>query len=147
MCGAVADGPDGDAKAGPEGGGAVACIESGWTQGRIAESAYRMQKRIESAERAVVGVNRFEGPDSDAVEIMKISPHHQAAQARALDRLRSRRPRGTLERHRATIEKAARGTPNMLPPLKAALADYITIGECCDVLRGVFGEYQPSQVT
>jgi len=130
-----------------EGGGAVACIESAWTQRRIAESAYRFQKRIESGERVVVGVNRFESSDSDAVEIMKISPRHQAAQVRALERLRARRPKGTLERHRAAIEKAARGTENLLPPLKGALADYITIGECCDVLRGVFGEYQPSQVT
>jgi len=130
-----------------EGGGAVACIESAWTQRRIAESAYRFQKRIESGERVVVGVNRFESSDSDAVEIMKISPRHQAAQARALERLRARRPKGTLERHRAAIEKAARGTENLLPPLKGALADYITIGECCDVLRGVFGEHQPSQVT
>jgi methylmalonyl-CoA mutase N-terminal domain/subunit len=130
-----------------EGGGAVACIESGWTQRRIAESAYRLQKRIESGERVVVGVNRFESSDSDAVEIMKISPRHQAAQARALARLRAARPKGTLERHQAAIEKAARGSENLLPPLKAALADYITIGECCNVLRGVFGEYQPSQVT
>jgi methylmalonyl-CoA mutase N-terminal domain/subunit len=95
----------------------------------------------------VVGVNRFESSDSEAVEIMKISPRHQAAQARALARLRAARPQGLLERHRAVIERAARGTDNLLPPLKAALADYITIGECCNVLRGVFGEYQPSQVT
>jgi methylmalonyl-CoA mutase, N-terminal domain len=130
-----------------EGGGAVACIESGWTQRRIAESAYRLQKRIESGDRVVVGVNRFESSESDAVEIMKISPRHQAAQARALGQLRARRPKGTLEHHQAAIEKAARGTENLLPPLKAALADYVTIGECCDVLRGVFGEYVPSQVT
>jgi methylmalonyl-CoA mutase N-terminal domain/subunit len=130
-----------------EGGGAVPSIESGWTQRRIAESAYRLQKRIESGERVVVGVNRFEGSDSRAVEIMKISPRQQAAQTRALERLRARRPGGILERHRLAIEQAARGTENLLPPLKAALADYITIGECCGVLRGVFGEYEPSQVT
>jgi methylmalonyl-CoA mutase N-terminal domain/subunit len=129
-----------------EGGGAVACIESGWTQRRIAESAYRMQKRIESGERVVVGVNRFAGSDSDKVEIMKISPRHQAAQARALKRLRIGRPEGVLERHRAAIERAARGNDNLMPPLKAALADYVTIGECCVVLRGVFGEYEPPPI-
>jgi methylmalonyl-CoA mutase, N-terminal domain len=129
-----------------EGGGAVACIESGWTQRRIADSAYRMQKRIESGERVVVGMNRFEGSNSDDVEIMKISPRHQAAQARALKRLRAQRPQGVLERHSAAIEQAARGTDNLMPPLKAALADYVTIGECCAVLRGVFGEYKPPGV-
>jgi methylmalonyl-CoA mutase N-terminal domain/subunit len=127
-----------------EGGGAVACIESGWTQRRIAESAYRTQKRIESSERVVVGVNRFVSSESDPVEIMKISPRHQAAQARALKRLRANRPAGVLERHRAAIERAARGSDNLMPPLKAALADYVTIGECCTVLRGVFGEYRPT---
>jgi methylmalonyl-CoA mutase, N-terminal domain len=127
-----------------EGGGAVACIESGWTQRRIAESAYTLQKRIESGERVVVGVNRFVGSDSDKVEIMKISPRHQAAQARALKRLRAQRPHGALERHRAAIERAARGIENLMPPLKAALADYVTIGECCAVLREVFGEYRPT---
>ncbi len=127
-----------------EGGGAVACIESGWTQRRIAESAYRLQKRIESAERVVVGVNRFVSSDSDAVEIMKISPRHQAAQVRALRRLRAKRPDGVLERHSAAIERAARKSDNLMPPLKAALADYVTIGECCTVLRGVFGEYRPT---
>jgi methylmalonyl-CoA mutase N-terminal domain/subunit len=128
-----------------EGGGAVACIESGWTQRRIGESAYRLQKKIESGERVVVGVNRFAGSDADHVEIMKISPRHQAAQARALARLRLRRPKEVLDRHRAAIEKAARGTDNLMPPLKAALADYVTIGECCAVLRGVFGEYRPTE--
>jgi methylmalonyl-CoA mutase N-terminal domain/subunit len=128
-----------------EGGGAVACIESGWTQRRIAESAYRLQKRIESGERVVVGVNRFIGSDSDAVEIMKISPRHQAAQARALKRLRARRPQEVVDGHVAAIEKAARSSDNLMPPLKAALADYVTIGECCTVLRGVFGEYRPTE--
>jgi len=127
-----------------EGGGAVACIESGWTQRRIAESAYRLQKRIESSERVVVGVNRFVSSDFDAVEIMKISPRHQSAQASALKRLRANRPEGVLERHSEAIERAARGSDNLMPPLKAALADYVTIGECCTVLRGVFGEYRPT---
>jgi methylmalonyl-CoA mutase N-terminal domain/subunit len=128
-----------------EGGGAVACIESGWTQRRIAESAYLLQKRIESGERVVVGVNRFTSSDGDAVEIMKVGPRHQVAQARALKRLRAQRPKGVLERHSAAIEKAARGTDNLMPPLKAALADYVTIGECCTVLRRVFGEYRPTE--
>jgi methylmalonyl-CoA mutase N-terminal domain/subunit len=126
-------------------GGAVACIETGWTQRRIADSAYRLQRRIESGERVVVGVNRFADSNADVVEITKISPRHQAAQARALKRLRARRKRAVVDRHLAAIERAARGTDNLMPPLKAALADYVTIGECCEVLRGVFGEYRPTE--
>ncbi len=124
-------------------GGAVACIETGWTQRRIADSAYRMQKRIESGERIVVGVNKYMETDSRPVEIMKVGPRHEVAQARALKKLRARRSRSTVERHLSELERAARGSGNLMPPLKAALADYVTIGECCRVLRGVFGEYQP----
>jgi methylmalonyl-CoA mutase N-terminal domain/subunit len=126
-------------------GGAVACIESGWTQRRIGDSAYRLQRRIESGDRVVVGVNRYAESDAKSVEIMKVSPRHQVAQARALKRLRARRSHSAVERHLAGLERAARGTDNLMPLLKAALADYVTIGECCTVLRGVFGEYRPGE--
>jgi methylmalonyl-CoA mutase N-terminal domain/subunit len=126
-------------------GGAVACIETGWTMKRIADSAYRMQQRIESAERVVVGVNRYTESDAKPVQIMKVGPRHQVAQARALKELRARRSKATVERRLADLERAARGSANLMPPLKAALADYVTIGECCAVLRGVFGEYQPGE--
>jgi methylmalonyl-CoA mutase N-terminal domain/subunit len=126
-------------------GGAVKCIETGWTQRRIADSAYRFQTRVEAGERVVVGVNRYTGDDEDKVEIMKVGPRHQAAQARALKLLRARRDSAAVERSLAAIDRAARGTDNMMPPLKAALADYVTIGECCAVLRKVWGEYRPPE--
>jgi methylmalonyl-CoA mutase N-terminal domain/subunit len=126
-------------------GGAVACIESGWTQRRIGDSAYQLQRRIESGDRVVVGVNRYADSDAKAVEIMKVSPRHQVAQARALKRLRARRSQADVGRHLSGLERAARGTDNLMPLLKAALADYVTIGECCTVLRGVFGEYRPGE--
>jgi methylmalonyl-CoA mutase N-terminal domain/subunit len=128
-------------------GGAIACLETGWTQRRIADSSYRLQGRIEAGERVVVGVNRFTDDDGEEVEITKIGPRHQAAQARALKRLRTQRDAGLVARRLADIDRAARGTDNLLPPLKAALADYVTIGECCDVLRGVFGEYRPPEAS
>jgi methylmalonyl-CoA mutase N-terminal domain/subunit len=93
----------------------------------------------------VVGVNKYVSGDADRVEIMKISPRGQEEQIERLRRLRERRPKGEVERHLAAIEKAARGTDNLLPVLKAALADYVTIGECCGVLRRVFGEYRPNE--
>ncbi len=126
-------------------GGAVECIESGWTQRRIGESAYRFQLRVESGERVVVGVNRYATDDGDKVEIMKVSPQHQAEQSAALARLRARRSAEAVDRHLKAIDQAARGSVNLLPVLKAALADYVTIGECCDVLRQVFGEYRPTE--
>jgi len=126
-------------------GGAVRCIETGWTQRRISDSAYRLQTRIEAGERVVVGVNKYANTLEDKVEITKVGPRQQAAQARALKRLRAQRDQAGVARHLADIERAARGTDNLMPPLKAALAGYVTIGECCAVLRKVWGEYQPPE--
>ena len=127
-------------------GGAVKCLETGWTQRRIADSAYRFQTRVEAGERVVVGVNRYTNDSADKVEIMKVGPRHQAAQARALKRLRAQRDQAAVARDLAGIEQTARGSDNLMPPLKAALADYATIGECCSVLRRVWGEYRPPEL-
>ncbi len=127
-------------------GGAVRCIETGWTQRRIADSAYRFQTRIEAGERVVVGVNKYASDGEDKVEITKVGPRHQAAQSRALKRLRASRDQAVVARRLIAIERAAHSTDNLMPPLKAALADYITIGECCAVLRKVWGEYRPPQI-
>jgi methylmalonyl-CoA mutase N-terminal domain/subunit len=129
-----------------ERGGAVAVIESGWVQRRIAESAYRMQQRIESGNRVVVGVNRFQGSAAEEVEIVKIGPEQQEAQAEALCRLRCERDGAAVARSLDRLEAAARGSDNLMYPLKEALAAYATIGECCDRLRNVFGEYQPPDI-
>ena len=128
-----------------ERGGAVRCLEDGWTQGRIAESAYRFQQRVESGTRVIVGVNKYTRDDGDRVEIMRIDARQQDEQVERVRRLRERRSNAAVDAHLAGIEKAARGTDNLLPVLKAALADYVTIGECCNVLRTVFGEYRPTE--
>ncbi len=130
-----------------ERGGAVAAIESGWMQRRIAESAYRLQQRIESGERVVVGVNRFQEEDAERVEITRVGPQEQEAQIAALRRLRAERDATAVERALDCLEEAARGDGNLMYPLKEALAAYATIGECCERLRRVFGEYQPADAT
>ena len=128
-----------------ERGGAVHCLEAGWTQQRIADSAYRFQQRVESRSRVIVGVNKYERDDGDRVEIMRLDPQRQQEQIDRVRALRARRSPAVTDRHLAAIGAAARGTDNLLPVLKAALADYVTIGECCTVLRGAFGEYRPME--
>jgi methylmalonyl-CoA mutase N-terminal domain/subunit len=130
-----------------ERGGAVPVIESGWMQKRIAESAYRQQQRVESGERVVVGVNRFQSAVSGELEITRVGPKHQEAQIAALRRLRAERDGAAVERALERLEEAARGDENLMYPLKKALALYATVGECCDRLRAVFGEYQPPDVS
>ncbi|HEY8761064.1 MAG TPA: methylmalonyl-CoA mutase family protein [Candidatus Dormibacteraeota bacterium] len=126
-----------------EEGGAVAAIESGWMQRRIAESAYRLQQRVESGERVIVGQNRFTQSAEATVEIMKIEPRGEAEQIARVRRVRAERDAAAAERCLDRLTEEARGTANLLPPLREALAAYCTIGECCGRLRSVFGEYQP----
>ena len=105
-----------------------------------------MQKRIEVGERVVVGVNKYVETDSKPVEIMKISPRHQVAQARALKKLRARRDRSAVERHLAELERAARGTDNLMPLILVCVEAWCTLGEISDALRDVFGEHREQVV-
>jgi methylmalonyl-CoA mutase N-terminal domain/subunit len=123
-------------------GGAIAAIESSFTQDAIQESAYRFQQAVETGRRVVVGVNRFQG-DDEVVEIVKISPHHEREQVEALKRLRAERDAKRVETSLRAVRRAAEGTENLLPPMREALRAYATIGEVCGVLRDVFGEYRP----
>jgi methylmalonyl-CoA mutase N-terminal domain/subunit len=123
-------------------GGAIAAIESGFTQEAIHESAYRFQQAVEEGRRVVVGVNRFRG-DKDPVEIVKISPQHEREQGEALRRLRTERDAARIEATLTDVRRAAEGRENLLPPMREALRAYATIGEVCGVLREVFGEYRP----
>jgi methylmalonyl-CoA mutase N-terminal domain/subunit len=130
-----------------ERGGAVSVIESGWMQRRIGESAYRLQQRIESGERVVVGLNRFHSPVAGELEITRVGPKHQEAQIAALRKLRAEREGEAVQRALDRLEETARGDGNLMYPLKDALAVYATLGECCERLRKVFGEYRPPDIS
>ena len=123
-------------------GGAIAAIETGFTQEAIQESAYHFQKAVEEGRRVVVGVNRFQG-DEESVEIVKIGPRHERDQVEGIKRLRAERDTATVESRLAEVRRVAEGNHNLLPPMRAALEAYATIGEVCGVLRDVFGEYRP----
>jgi methylmalonyl-CoA mutase N-terminal domain/subunit len=123
-------------------GGAIAAIESGFTQGAIQESAYRQQQAIEDGRRVVVGVNRFTG-DDPPLPVAKVSPRHEAEQRASLAALRSGRDQAAVDRLLAQVGETARGRDNLLKPIREALRAYATIGEVCGVLREVFGEYRP----
>ncbi|MBI3648518.1 MAG: methylmalonyl-CoA mutase [Actinobacteria bacterium] len=124
-------------------GGAVAAIEAGFYQDEIADAAYRIQQGIESGERVVVGVNRFQDPEEQPVDIQRISEEEVAGQLDRLRALRASRDGAAVGRTLAEVESAARGRDNLLPPIKEALRARATLGEVSDVLREVFGEYRP----
>ncbi|MGH2530142.1 MAG: acyl-CoA mutase large subunit family protein [Actinomycetota bacterium] len=125
-------------------GGAVAAIEAGFYQDEIHDAAFRIQQGIETGERVVVGVNRFQDPDGRIVEIQRLAEEDMAKQVQRVHELRANREAAPVERALAAVEDAARGTDNVLYPMKDALRVRATLGEVSDVLRGVFGEYRPT---
>jgi len=126
-----------------ERGGAVAAIESGYVQEQIEESAYRFQRQVDRVEKRIVGVNVHVSDDVERVEIIPANPEYEREQRERLAFLRRDRDNERVRAALTQLEEAARGTDNVLRPLKAALAAYATVGEVSDVLRRVFGEYRP----
>jgi methylmalonyl-CoA mutase N-terminal domain/subunit len=124
-------------------GGAVAAIEQSFYQDEIHQAAFRIQQGIESGDRVVVGVNRFRDPEERPVEIQRIGEEEVARQVSRVRQLRASRDQTAVDKALAAVEAAARGTENLLPPMKEALGVRATLGEVSDVLREVFGEYQP----
>jgi methylmalonyl-CoA mutase, N-terminal domain len=124
-------------------GGAVRSIEAGFYQDEIHEAAFAIQQGIESGERVVVGVNRYMDPDAKPLTLQRIGEAEVAAQVDRLQMLRSERDAGAVEGGLAAVTETARGSGNLLPPMKAALRARATLGEVSDALREVFGEYRP----
>ncbi|MEV7957287.1 methylmalonyl-CoA mutase [Streptomyces sp. NPDC058316] len=127
-------------------GGAVHAIERGFQKNEIERNAYRIALETDSAERVVVGVNRFQLDEEEPYEPLRVDPAIEAQQAARLAKLRAERDQGAVDTALAELRKAAEGTDNVLYPMKAALKARATVGEVCDALRGVWGTYEPSDV-
>jgi methylmalonyl-CoA mutase N-terminal domain/subunit len=122
-------------------GGMVAAIERGYPQQEIAESAYRFQQSVESREQVIVGVNDFVAGGEDSVHILYIDEGAGERQLARLDEVRRTRDASVVERALSELRAAAAGTRNTMEPLLDAVRAYATIGEMCDALRAVWGEY------
>ena len=125
-------------------GGALGAIESGFIQREIQESAYRHQQAVESGQRIVVGVNRFQTDEQRHLRLLRIDESVRAAQVRRLQQLRAARDQSAVTRALQELETAAAGNDNVMPYILQAVEAYATLGEICAVLRRVFGEYRPA---
>jgi methylmalonyl-CoA mutase N-terminal domain/subunit len=123
-------------------GGVLGAIEAGYMQSEIQESAYRYQQAVESKQRIVVGVNQFQAQEEHRPRLLRVDESAQAAQAERLKQLRAGRDQAAVTQALTGLEAAARGSDNLMPYIVAAVEAYATIGEMCNVLRRVFGEYQ-----
>ena len=123
-------------------GGAVAAIESGYTQREIQEAAVRQQQEIESGRRVIIGVNKFTNDEEAPQMIFRVNTDVADAQIERLRRLRAERDGEAARAALVRLSDAARGEDNLMPPLIDAVKSYATLGEICGELRTVFGEYR-----
>jgi methylmalonyl-CoA mutase, N-terminal domain len=128
-----------------ERGGAVAAIEEGFQKSEIERSAYDVALGVDSGERVVVGVNRYQLAEEEPYEPLRVDPAIEATQAERLARLRAERDQAAVESALAAVRSAAACTANVLVPLRQALAARATVGEVCDALRDVWGTYHPTE--
>ena len=122
-------------------GGAVAAIEQEFVQHEIEDSAYRYAREVEEGERVIVGVNRYAEAEQEDVELQQIDPEAERRQLERTARLRAERDAGAATGALDEVRRVARGTENLLPPMREALRAHCTIGEISEVLREEYGMY------
>ena len=127
-------------------GGMLACIEEGWVQSQIMDSAYKYQKEVESGERIIVGVNEYlEEEKTEPEEITRVEDKSIKDQIRRLKNLREKR--GDVSQYLDILEqKANEDNENLMPSIINAVSAKVTIGEICNSLRKVWGEYRPKEI-
>jgi methylmalonyl-CoA mutase N-terminal domain/subunit len=123
-------------------GGMVAAVEQGYPQREIAEASYRFQQAVETKEKLIVGVNAYVDENEPPFPILYIDEAAADAQIARLNRLRAKRDGARVTRSLEALKEAARGAANTMPPLLECVRAYATVGEMCNALREVWGEYE-----
>jgi methylmalonyl-CoA mutase, N-terminal domain len=127
-------------------GGAVEAIERGFVQREIEEAAFRHSTEVESGERVIVGVNRYQEEETEPIELLRIDPAAEKRQLERTARVRTERDAAAAESALADVRRVARGEKNLLPPMREALHARCTVGEICEVLREEFGTYDAQRI-
>jgi len=123
-------------------GGSVSAIEQGYIQNEIARSAYEYQRKIETGEKIIVGVNRFQVKEENAIPGFKIDDSIRDQQIQKIARLKETRNKEQVMRCLESIRQKAMGSENIMPAVIDAVENYCTLGEIADELRKLFGEYK-----
>jgi methylmalonyl-CoA mutase N-terminal domain/subunit len=127
-------------------GGMVPAIERGYPQREIQESSYEYAKAVDRREKIIVGVNEFVTEEQPPVDILVIEDTVQPRQCAKLKKLRAERNHESVEKNLAALKRAAEGTDNLMFPILDCVRSYATLGEICDAMRAVFGEYQEPSI-
>jgi methylmalonyl-CoA mutase N-terminal domain/subunit len=124
-------------------GGVLSAIENGYIQNEIANSAYKYQKDIEKDDRCIVGVNKFTTEEKTKSDLLKVDKEVEERQLEKISALRKKRDNAQVKKDLDELLKVAEGTDNLMPIIITCVKHYATLGEICDVLRKVYGEYKP----
>jgi len=124
-------------------GGSLAAIEFGYIQDEIQNAAYTYQQAIENREQIVVGLNAYQVDENIVLERLKVDPAIEAAQRARLVTLRANRSSERVNELLGHLEQVARGGDNLMPIFVECVENNITLGEICEVLRKLWGDYQP----
>jgi len=128
-------------------GGVIAAIKENFFQREIADASFRYQTEVESGQRVIVGVNRYEDPDEKEIEILAIDRALEQKQVDRVRALRSRRDAAAVEESLARLKReAAEEGVNLMPAIIDASKAYVTMGEMCDALRDVWGVWRETPV-
>ncbi len=127
-------------------GGMVAAIEEGYPQREVAESAYRFQQAVEQRDKIIVGVNDFVAAEDEPIGTLYIDESAAERQLAKLNELRKSRDNGRVRAALDALKEGARGSANTMPLLVDAVRAYATVGEMCDALRDVWGEYEETPI-
>lgn len=122
-------------------GGAVRCLENGFMQRRIEESAYRFEKELEEKKRLIVGVNIFQAGGIRPTDILTISPELEEKRKKTVVQFKKKRNFKRVETSLANLKLAATGNENLMPFIIECIKANATLGEISDILRAVFGSY------
>jgi methylmalonyl-CoA mutase, N-terminal domain len=123
-------------------GGSVNAIE--FITGEIDESAWGYQERYRTRQDIVVGVNSHVEDDPEVPDLLRVDPESEHRQLERLEAFKADRDHALVERRLEELREAARGTGNLLPPIRAALKDRCSMGEVCGAMADVFGRYTPT---
>ncbi|MBD3406536.1 MAG: methylmalonyl-CoA mutase [Candidatus Lokiarchaeota archaeon] len=127
-------------------GGAPAAIEKGFIQREIHDSAYSFQRSVDEDARIVVGVNQFKVDEEQVFDYLRVDPVTELSQKEKLLEMKMSRDTSKVTDVLARLKKAAEGDENLMPVLIEAVKEYATLGEICQVLRDVFGEYKAPDI-
>lgn len=123
-------------------GGAVQAIEEGYIQNEIADSAYQFQKEVESGDKVIVGVNKYQTDESYDDDIFYVDDAIRQEQIDKLNKLKERRNSQAVNNALSSLEEAAKNNENLMPHVIHAVEQYATLGEIADILRNQYGEFQ-----